>query len=129
MLCLFVPVAWKPVFRSKAYDAAAMEGGSKPALEVATVDASGGFRLSGPGFAEALQNLSAAFSKTKGIKLETLGYRSGILDLQLRAPDVNALDKLRQQIDNSGVYIASIQSANPDKEAIKGRMQTTAVQP
>jgi general secretion pathway protein L len=81
----------------------------------------------GPGFADALQALSEAFAKSNGIKLKTLGYRTGILDLQLVAPNVDALDNLRQQIDESGQFTATIQSANPDKDVIRGRMQIQAV--
>ncbi|MCP4927929.1 MAG: hypothetical protein GY918_02590 [Gammaproteobacteria bacterium] len=85
--------------------------------------------VSGPGFAEAMEALASAFSQTPNIQLQTLSWRSGILDLQLLAPNVNSLDKLRQNISESTVFTASIQSANPDKDVIKGRMQITAVKP
>ena len=52
-----------------------------------------------------------------------------VLDLQLLAPDVGSLDKLRQLIADSGEFDATIQSANPDKDVIKGRLQITAVNP
>jgi len=85
--------------------------------------------VNGPGFAEALAALTSAFAQTPNIRMETLAFRSGIVDLQLLAPNVDALDKLRQQIGESGVFTATIQSANPDKDVIKGRMQITAVTP
>jgi type II secretory pathway component PulL len=85
--------------------------------------------VNGPGFAEALAALTSAFAQTPDIRMETLAFRSGIVDLQLLAPNVDALDKLRQQIGESGVFTATIQSANPDKDVIKGRMQITAVTP
>jgi type II secretion system protein L len=90
---------------------------------------SGNLTVSGPGFAEAIETLAGAFSQTPGIQLQTLSWRSGILDLQLLAPNVDALDKLRQQIGTSGLFTAAIQSANPDKDVIKGRIQITAVAP
>ena len=83
----------------------------------------------GPGFAEAMSALTTAFSETPNIKMETLGYRNGTMDLQLIAPNVDALDRLRQRISEGGLFDANIQSANPDKDVIKGRMQITAVQP
>ena len=80
------------------------------------------------GFVEALEAVSVAFAKTPGIKLETLTYRGGELDLQLIAPDVAALDQLRQQISEPGKFLAEIQSANPDDDVIKGRVQIMAVE-
>jgi general secretion pathway protein L len=85
--------------------------------------------VSGPGFAEAMETLASAFSQSPGIQLQTLSWRSGILDLQLLAPNVDELDKLRQNIAKTNVFTASIQSANPDKDVIKGRMQITAATP
>lgn len=75
---------------------------------------------------ESLEVLSAAFAKTPGIRMETISFRSGALDLQLTAPDVAALDQLRQLISDPGKYTAEIQSANPDNDVIKGRIQITA---
>jgi general secretion pathway protein L len=91
--------------------------------------ASSNLPVSGPGFAEAMETLASAFSQTPNIKLQTMSWRSGILDLQLLAPNVDTLDKLRQDIGKSNEFIASIQSANPDKDVIKGRIQITAVTP
>jgi general secretion pathway protein L len=85
--------------------------------------------VSGPGFSEAIETLASAFAQTPGIQLQTLSWRSGILDLQLLAPNVDALDKLRQQIGEPGVFTAAIQSANPDNDVIKGRIQITAATP
>jgi general secretion pathway protein L len=83
--------------------------------------------MSGPGFDETISILAAAFATTSGLRMQTMAFRSGVLDLQLLAPDVSTLDKLRQQIADSGNFEASIQSANPDKDVIKGRLQITAV--
>jgi type II secretory pathway component PulL len=58
--------------------------------------------------------------------METLSFRGGELDLQLTAPDVAALDRLRQLISEAGQFTAEIQSANPDEDLIKGRIQITA---
>jgi general secretion pathway protein L len=77
------------------------------------------------GFAITLQTLAQAFKAAPNLKLETLSFRAGIIDLQLVAPDVDALDKLRQQIAESEEFDATIQSANPDKDVIKGRVQIT----
>jgi general secretion pathway protein L len=96
----------------------------------ARLGAAGGTQTAagGPGFAEAMDALAGAISQTPEIKMRTLGYRSGIVDLQLVAPSVDALDKLRQQIADSGKFDATIQSANPDDDVIKGRMQITVTE-
>jgi general secretion pathway protein L len=83
--------------------------------------------VSGPGFDEIISTLATAFATTPDLRMQTMAFRNGVLDLQLLAPDVSALDKLRQQISDSGGFAAAIQSANPDKDVIKGRMQITAV--
>jgi len=82
----------------------------------------------GPGFAEAISVLTEAAKEVPELKMQTIGFRSGILDLQLRAPSVDALDQLRQKISDSGVFEASIQSANPSDDYIKGRMQIIATE-
>lgn len=81
----------------------------------------------GPGFGGAIEVLAQAFSNSTALAMQTISYRDGIVDLQLQAPNVEALDKLRQEIASSGEFEATIQSANPDDDIIKGRMQITAV--
>jgi type II secretion system protein L len=73
-------------------------------------------------FAAALDTLADAFAETPDIKMESLSFRSGQLSLQFTAPDVAALDKLRQLIVDGGRFSAEIQSANPEDELIKGRL-------
>ena len=60
--------------------------------------------------------------------METVSFRSGVLDLQLIAPDVAALDRLRQLISDPGRFSAEIQSANPSDDVIKGRMHIEVVE-
>jgi len=73
-------------------------------------------------FAEALHVLSKAFAETPGIKMDSLSFRSGELNLQFTAPDVAAMDKLSQLIGESKRFSAEIQSANPENDVIKGRI-------
>lgn len=82
--------------------------------------------VSNVGLAESLEALSAAFAQTPGIEMRALSFRGGELDLQLVAPDVAALDRLRQLISEPGKFTAEIQSANPDDDVIKGRIQISA---
>ncbi len=80
----------------------------------------------GPGFAEAVEELAGAFASTRDITLEGMSFRDGKLDLQLIAPSVERLDALRQGIVSSGKFSAEIQSANPDGDTIKGRIKISA---
>ncbi|MDP6437978.1 MAG: type II secretion system protein GspL [Gammaproteobacteria bacterium] len=82
--------------------------------------------VSGPGFVEALEALSIAFAETPGIKMQTMSFRGGVVDMQLVAPNVDALDQLRQLVSGPGKFTAEIQSANPKDDAIEGRMQIMA---
>jgi len=84
---------------------------------------SSGGAVSGPGFIEALNVLAGAVSQTKNLKIEALNFRNETIDLRLQAPAVDALDKLCQLVNEGGVFVAVIQSANPSDNAIKGRIQ------
>jgi general secretion pathway protein L len=84
---------------------------------------SGGATNTGPDFVEALVVLAKALDSSSGIKVEALNFRAGIIDLRLEAPAVQNLDTLRQTINDSGVFVADIQSANPADNVIKGRVQ------
>ena len=79
----------------------------------------------GPGFSEALDAFASAYEQNASVKMESLSYRSGVVSLQLKAPDVETLDKLRQSfvVAARGQFTAEILSANPMGDAIEGRMQ------
>jgi len=84
---------------------------------------------SGPGLIEGLNVLADALPKAKGLKVEALSFRNGIIDLRLEATDVAAIDSLSREIDNSGLFATDIQSANPSGDIIKGKVQLKAVNP
>ena len=74
---------------------------------------------------EALDAFASAYEQNASVKMESLSYRSGVVSLQLKAPDVETLDKLRQSfvVAARGQFTAEILSANPMGDAIEGRMQ------
>ena len=87
----------------------------------------GSVRLnSGPDFIQALDVLAVAVRKSKEIQFEALNFRSGTIDLRLRAPAVENLDQLQKSINESGTFVAEIQSANPADGEIKSRVQVKA---
>ena len=84
-------------------------------------------RLGGGGadsglFLEGLERLSAAISATSGASLEAVSYRNGVMDLRLKAPSVDSLDRIRSQV-SSDELVASIQSANNEGTFVEGRLQ------
>ncbi|MFW2403264.1 MAG: type II secretion system protein GspL, partial [Gammaproteobacteria bacterium] len=56
-------------------------------------------------------------------RLETINYRSGVMELRVTAPDVEALDSIQKEIVRDGSLEAEIQSANPEGEMVRGRIQ------
>lgn len=77
------------------------------------------------GFLEAIETVGAALAGNQGLSIEAVSYRSGVLDLKLVAPSVEALEAFRQAMIRDGDYAATIQQADPRGEAVEGRIQLT----
>jgi general secretion pathway protein L len=75
-----------------------------------------------------LGTLADALSKTPNTQINALAYRDGNVDLQVTAPNVPALDQIRQLAATHGVA-AEIQSANPRDNKIEGRLRLTSLTP
>lgn len=75
------------------------------------------------GFLTALETVGSALSSVQGIRLEALSYRTGVLDLRLQAPSVDALEQIRQAVASDGRFIATIQQADQSAEGVEGRIQ------
>ena len=56
-------------------------------------------------------------------ELETINYRSGVMELRVTAPNVEALDSIQKEIIRDGSLEAEIQSANPEGDKVRGRIQ------
>lgn len=78
-------------------------------------------------FLDALEVVAGAIAstgaETTGAKLETINYRTGVMELRVLAPNVEALDTIQKQIVKAGTLEAEIQSANPEGEQVRGRIQ------
>ena len=77
-------------------------------------------------FMDMLQAVSGAISgdgKNSKMKLETINYRSGTMELRVLAPNVGALDAIQKDIVKGGTLEAEIQSANPEGDGVRGRIQ------
>jgi general secretion pathway protein L len=76
-------------------------------------------------FLDTLQTVAGAVGDPgdQRATLETVNYRSGVMELRVLAPNVEALDTIQKQIAKSGSLSAEIQSANPEGERVRGRIQ------
>ena len=76
-------------------------------------------------FLMALDAVGSALGAAEGIRLEAISYRMGVLDLRLQAPDVDALEEIRQAVGRDGRFTATIQQANQRGDGVEGRIQLT----
>jgi type II secretory pathway component PulL len=76
-------------------------------------------------FLDILASVAAAVSQSteKDSKLEAINYRSGIMELRVLVPNVEALDTIQKAIAKDGGLSAEIQSANPQGDKVLGRLQ------
>lgn len=76
-------------------------------------------------FLSTLDSVAGAVSgDADGVsKIESINYRTGVMELRVIAPNVEALDSIRETIADDQALDAEIQSANPDGESIRGRLQ------
>lgn len=74
------------------------------------------------GFMGALDTLTSALQRAPGTQVEAISYRANTTDLRVLAPNVGALDQIRQSVSTNGAN-AEIQSANPRDNKIEGRLQ------
>ena len=85
--------------------------------------AAGDTGAAGPGMLTALNAVSQAMLKESGAAVVSIGFRSGVMDLRLVVPDVDTLDRVRQNVAEAAGLSAEIQSANPDDGKVEGRLQ------
>jgi hypothetical protein len=80
-------------------------------------------------FLDILASVAAAVSQSadKESKLEAINYRSGVMELRVLVPNVEALDTIQRAIAKSGRLSAEIQSANPQGDKVLGRLQVRSL--
>jgi general secretion pathway protein L len=77
----------------------------------------------GDEFLPTLKVLAEAIAQSGDAQLESLSYRAGVFDLQVRAPSAATLDKIRQFVTADGTRTAEIQSANAEGDQVQGRIR------
>ncbi len=75
----------------------------------------------GPSFLGALAAVAA--SENPKSRIEALSYRNQVLDLQLVVPDVAALNTFVEDVQRSKRFAVRIQSTNPGKDGVEGRVR------
>lgn len=78
----------------------------------------------GTAFLDSMDSISAALAAVREARLESINYRSGVVELQLRAPSASTLDAIRMVVEEDGLG-AEIQSATAVGEEIQGRIRIT----
>lgn len=95
-----------------------------PVGTISSLRRSQGTPTTGPQvFLPSLHSLAAAVAENDAVKVEAVSYRAGVVDVRLNAPDIPTLDKIVQAIDASGLFVASLQSADTVGNRVSSRIQ------
>ncbi|MCK4864958.1 MAG: hypothetical protein KAT06_05980 [Gammaproteobacteria bacterium] len=78
---------------------------------------------SGRSFTEMLSNSASVFSKSQGLKIKSLRYYDGRINLELQIASLQALDKLKDQLNKEKGYKVEIQNASSGKGVVTARIQ------
>lgn len=74
-------------------------------------------------FLPSLRELGAALADNSAIRIESISYRAGVIDLRLTVPNVATLDSIQKAVSASGRFQASIQRTDQVADKIDGRIQ------
>ena len=75
------------------------------------------------GFTHRLSQIAASLATQPQTTLKTIGYRNGRFDLDLNTDAVPTLDALKSELAKRGSLGMSVQSANRENNAVRGRVR------
>ena len=78
---------------------------------------------SGRGFTEMLSNSASILSKMKGVEIKSLRYYDGKINLEIKIPTLQMLNKLSELLNKEKGYQVEIQNASSGKESVVARLQ------
>ena len=78
---------------------------------------------SGRSFTEMLSGSASIFSRTEGLKIKSLRYYDGRINIELEIASLQALDNLKSQLNKEKGYQVEIQNASSGKETVTARIQ------
>ena len=81
----------------------------------------------GRGFTEMLSASSEVLTRFKGLKIKSLRYFDGQINLELQLESLQELDKLKKQLSEDKGYQVDIQNASAEKEFVTARLQISGV--
>jgi general secretion pathway protein L len=82
---------------------------------------------SGRSFAKMMSDSAAVFTKTKGLKIKSLRYYDGRINLELELASLQALESLKSKLNKENGYKVEVQNASSEKNAVTARLQITGV--
>ncbi len=74
------------------------------------------------GFLPLLAKSASSITKTKNIKLNSMVYKDGQLDMELVVDNFQSLDALKSKIESRGI-VTEILSASADEKTVLGRIR------
>lgn len=81
------------------------------------------------GLLPLLGRIGPVLASTTRVSLKGLEYRNATLELGLRAPDVPALDLVREQVANLGGLKAEVTAATTSDKGVEGRLRISGGKP
>ena len=78
---------------------------------------------SGRSFTKMLSDSASVFSEAKGLNIKSLRYYDGQISLEINIASLQALDKLKERLQNEKGYQVEIQNASSGKETVTARLQ------
>jgi hypothetical protein len=81
----------------------------------------------GPDFLATLAAIAAV--RTAETRIDALSYRNRVMDLQLLAPNVPALDEFARGLEQTRVFDAQIEAANQQDNGTEGRVRVVGAKP
>jgi general secretion pathway protein L len=107
------------------FPGAGSTGDVRALLDQRLKDAGAAAAAPGRQFMDTLKVVAGAVAASGEARLENLSYRAGVMELQIRAPSADVLDKISRSVSEGGRLKAEIQSANADGDQIAGRIRIT----
>ena len=75
------------------------------------------------GFTEMMVKSAPVLRKSPGLKLQSLRYHDGKMDIDLEIKDLQSLEQLKENLIKTGNWEVDIQSASSAENKVQGRLQ------
>lgn len=82
---------------------------------------------SGRSFSNMLTANAAILSKTKGLKIKSLRYYDGRINLELELASLQVLEKLKMELSKNKGYIVEVKNASSTKNNVTAQLQISGV--